>query len=107
MLRAAGDVDVDVLTRQEVWCRCIDVEFENDGRVVVLLDLRYRRDEPALLSLARTGRCRHCNHTVALRHHLAGEDETPVLLVVAQGVFDIVVTQIVTATFGATLTGAA
>src|ERR1700676_962134 len=107
MLATAGNIDVDILTRQEYWRGRIHVKFEHDGRIVVRLNLRYRRGKPALFRLARGGRCRHCNHTVAFRHHLAGEYETTALLILVQRVFDVIVAKVIAAALGAALAGTA
>jgi len=109
MLAAARHVDVHVLARQEHRCvgGRVDVEFEHDRRVVVRLDLRDGRREPAVAGLARRRRRRHRDHAVALRHHLARQHEAFVLLVLGQRVVDVVVAEVVAAAFRAALAGAA
>src|SRR5471032_515433 len=107
MLATAGNIDVYILTRQENGCGRIHVKFEHDGRIIVRLNRRYRRGKLALFSLASSGRGRHCNHAIALRHHLAGEYEATLLLVLAQRVFNVLVAKVIAAALGAALAGTA
>src|SRR5260370_28549792 len=100
MLATAGNIDIDILTRQEYWCGRIHVKFEHDGRIIVWLDPRHHRGKPALFSLASSGRGRHCNHTIALRHHLPGEYEATALLVPPQRVFNVIVAKVIAAPLG-------
>ncbi|MCY1363830.1 hypothetical protein D9M69_506090 [compost metagenome] len=107
-LLAAGNPQVHVLPRQErQFAQGFALDRQRDSAVGQLAHGTDGRVVTSLTGAANLGGRRHPHHAIALRTHLAGQDKTLLGLFRAEGVFDVLLAQIVGAGFGKTLAGTA
>ncbi|MNN10448.1 hypothetical protein D3C81_1233700 [compost metagenome] len=104
----AGHAEVDVLPRQKSQtAQGLALDRQGNGAVGQLAHGADAGLIAGLLGLAQLRRSRHTHHAIALGAHLAGQHIALGGFFLAQGVFDVFLTEVVTASFGETLTGTA
>ena len=107
-LPAAGYLQVDILARQKRQAaQGLALYRQSDGALGQLLHIADNGIKTGLLGLAQGRRSRHPQYAVAGGAHLAGQHIALPGLLCAEGVFDIVLAQLVAASFGKALAGTA